>query len=370
MATTSDSTAILQELLQNLNRVWNKDPRQRFILRVAYSGTTGKFSIRNGEFFSEGLSNPAEEVRIALEGLTVGQFATALGLLPGWSVSTPPAPSDASKAAILLLDVDAQDLFDPASLGHGGDVFGHSTTLWDMAKAWARQLKIAGDDMDNALAQMNFLTSEKPWVDYWGSTFYNVARVAGEADAKYARRTIHEIVALKCNRYAIQQFLIDILEVPADNIQVDDSPLFLLNDWNHSLMFGPTEFWTEEVEPGEVNHRRMLFPFAGIQYGCFFVWILTDDDEGLFYTSSEIDAIVHRIKAAGTCFHIIFRSTTEEVYDHRTRILEEVVDTEPIDEGLVYVRGWFTMLAADGSGSDLGDFDKVMIYAHAMEEVL
>lgn len=374
MASPCDSTLLQKNLLDNLNRVWNKDPRQRFVLRIAYAGTAGKFSIRNGEFISKGTSDPTQNVRIDLLPLTVAQFQAALAASPGWSVVTPANSQDEALNALMLLDVDDQDLFESAALGHAGDIFSHSTTLWDLTKSWGRQLKIVCDDMDSAIAQMNFLTSEKPWVDFWGKDFYNTDRLSGESDANYASRTICEIVALKVNNFAIQALLAKIFNIPVGSVCVDDDPLFLMGDWAHSKMFGPTapdDFWSEIIEPCEVNHRRMYkahISGGNVQYGCFIVWILADP---VFYDSVQIEALIRRVKAAGVCFTLIFQVVTEEEHLHAF-FLEEVVDSEPIEEGAFYERAWFHMLNSSGSsgGSVMSTFDHVMIYVHATEEVV
>lgn len=90
-----------------------------------------------------------------------------------------------------------------------GDHIGAFTSpLWAIMGGYAREVREAGYQKDQALRQMVITQAEGEWLDLWGM-LYAEERFEGEDDADYAPRIPKEAFRLRVNGIAIEQAILD-----------------------------------------------------------------------------------------------------------------------------------------------------------------
>jgi len=92
---------------------------------------------------------------------------------------------------------------------NGDHLNAYTSLLWVILSAYARELRVAGVQKEEALRQMVIPQAEGYWLDVWG-LIYGIGRNAGETDGDYAPRIPEEAFRLRVNALAIEKAIKDI----------------------------------------------------------------------------------------------------------------------------------------------------------------
>jgi len=209
-----------------------------------------------------GVILPLASFTIDLRDWTLERLVEYLNAHPGFTASILDTRYAKILAAAICTQLDDYDLGLPSVLSV--DTNPLSVLLKPIAFAIDRhELNI-----DKALAQLNLLTSEKFFADYWG-TFMGIMRLPGESDATYTQRIVDEILLKRDNNVSLEALIADAYGVRAT---VSDLLPLVLNI-NNAICFSKI--------PGEVYN-----------VGSFLITApLTGDD---------LRSLVDRHRAAGT----------------------------------------------------------------------
>lgn len=181
-----------KSVFRNLHSVFENDPQSRVAFHLThYLGV--EWSVR--EFLlSTRKRGDTETETFDLSAGTIGDLVAQL-TQKGYDVSFIDAEIT-SRLAACLLDGEGDDQ------GSNEEVLAFDNPLWALLSAPDKEVTVARDAMDAAIAQLVFTQSEGAWLDYWG-TWFDIPR-SGLADADYAVFMRDEIVRGRANNYAIQ----------------------------------------------------------------------------------------------------------------------------------------------------------------------
>lgn len=193
-----------QSILKRLHRVFNKEPEA--VPAVILTCTT-PFSLS-----VQGLTLKAESdagnFAVDLSEITLAQLVATVDALGGYTASL----ADAALGALLargLLDVVGEYASAPedATLGYPQSLlFAELRTVGWMLDEQAGRIK-------DAERQMYPHMSEGEWADYWCREMFGIPRDAGEEDAGYVVRTIHELIRPNQNNKALELIILEALGV-------------------------------------------------------------------------------------------------------------------------------------------------------------
>ncbi len=106
-------------------------------------------------------------------------------------------------AAVLVEGEGDQDT------SNGDHLQAYTSLLWVVLSAYARELREAGVQKEEALRQMVIPQAEGYWLDVWG-LLYGIGRLPGENDGDYAPRIPEEAFRIRVNALAIEKAIKDI----------------------------------------------------------------------------------------------------------------------------------------------------------------
>lgn len=137
-----------------------------------------------------------------LNTMTVGQLAGQL-VLDGFEV-TGLQPEFSGLSASVLLDGAGNTLN-----SNGDRLYAFRDLLRSLFGGYARELRIAKEQIGEALKQMVITQAEGEWLDLWGA-LYNTPRKYGQTDAVYAPLIPQEAFRLRVNGFAIEKAIFDL----------------------------------------------------------------------------------------------------------------------------------------------------------------
>lgn len=136
-----------------------------------------------------------------LSTLTVGTLSAALQQ-DGFEVSDFNPDFAGLSATVLVEGRGGEDV------SSGDRLAGFTNPLWSLYAAYAREVRAAGHQVQQALRQMVITQAEGEWLDLWG-TLYNTPRNPDEEDQGYAPRIPQEAFRIRVNALAIEQAILD-----------------------------------------------------------------------------------------------------------------------------------------------------------------
>ncbi len=337
-------------LLKNLYGSFNKDERIVQVFDITYGGLTANYTIVDDFLRLTTSGGSSDDFYIDLSTHTIQTLANEIASNTIYTVTT---VSDFSTYADLnatsLIDRESQSLQDLQQK----KFFIYTSILWIIFKAIAREFQDACDTSDSSLRQMNILTAEDIFLDHWARDYYNEARLEGEDDYDYSRRTIATIIRPKVNDIALELILEDILNFDSGTVRVITDPL--LNNANFTPGAGMIDPPVSEDQLNNKDFDNILFRMIGgeginnpytVNQGCFTVWILPAGD-CIPVPNSDLLVAINRFRASGTCFTLRYLNISDDVtYSGAT--LDDLAGTGT-DVGIYWSYSWIIR----------GDFTKV-----------
>jgi len=188
---------LTRTLLDNLHRVFHKEPDQFLALRLAYDGqmtwTVEDFVLTTTVAGGTGTSLTVDLTQYDLDGLVA-----FLAAQTGYSVPTTPPIGLGGRSATVLLDASGDQ-----ALSNGDHLFGYTSLLYEWLEAMARELTDARLQIVEMLKQMAITTAALEWIDEWGG-YFGIPRDAGESDADYGPRIVEEVLRVRSNNRALE----------------------------------------------------------------------------------------------------------------------------------------------------------------------
>lgn len=269
---------LTERLLGYLNRVFDRDPKAFFALRIRYDGgmTWGVAARRLTTSVTGGVG---DDLDIDLTAHTLRSLVEFIAAQDGYTVTY----LDESKAglnATVLLDGAGDQ-----NASNGDRLFGYTSLLWSWLEAVGFELDALRAQIPNMLLQMNVNDGEGVWLDEIGG-YYRVPRLDGEGDEQYGPRIIAETLRPRSNNNAIANAILTYTSQPSDVVDVvtygGDFPL-------HDSVID---------YDGSQDHSAGANPIYGlfdVQYGYDLV---AGGDIRNF--QDVVSGIVDRVRAAGT----------------------------------------------------------------------
>lgn len=315
-----------KQLLDDLHRVFNKNPMPAPAFRLF-------FNLPNLKAFAS-IINHTLKVSFQEQNLPTSPFDTvyrdrelSVSIDSGARISTIYALQDLSldlraytmerlaeflnghgfQAAVILpryKKMLAASLIDDvlnADLSSSKDFSISTNPLWVFLRPLAWAIEDHAASVDTALAQLNILTSQGYFADFWGR-FLDIVRKPGEGDIMYTERIVRTILLKRDNNRALEQIVLDEFGV---KVEVEDLWPTVLNI-NNSIIFSKI--------PGQV-----------FNVGNFLV-------TGPIVGQALID-LVNRHKAAGTraFFYEFLDTEINESVDSTTSFAEARYDISIFD---------------------------------------
>jgi hypothetical protein len=184
-------------LIGYLNRVFLRDPAAVLALRIDYVTGHMTWSVADEVMTLTVNDGPGQSQSIDLTQYSIIQLSRFIAGLTGFTVPYRNAAMSQFSATVLL---DATgDISQPL-----GDRFMGVTALpWVYLDSVAEQLEAAEDQIVQMPALMSIPTSAGSWLDFLG-TYYDVPRLANEADGIYAPRITATVIQPKANNVAME----------------------------------------------------------------------------------------------------------------------------------------------------------------------
>lgn len=270
---------VLRKLLGRLNRIWSRDPEPFLGLRLRYDGAM-TWRVADGVLTTATSGGSGAPLNLDLASYTLATLASALAVLPGYSVLDLVAGDRANLSALVLLEGRG----DPA-LSNGDHLFAFEALHVGILATAGEQLRAARATVIRAPAMMATTTAEGEWLDEIGG-YYGVRRIIGETDAGYSPRIPAEALRPRANNVALEMAIEAFTGHP---VVCNDAPIYSspVPAYNASITYNAGH-----------NHDASAIPL----YGLFDVTAVYDDTTGLDATAIEaaIRGIIERSRAAGT----------------------------------------------------------------------
>lgn len=192
------TTTTLQRLLKYPHAaVFDKAPGQELALRLRHPD--GATWVVAEEVLSVSAGGVAREYDLTEH--TVSSLANALEA-DGFEVAYQSAQFASHGASVLVEGKGDQNQ------SNGDHIGAFTSPLWAIMGGYAREVREAEYQKDQALRQMVITQAEGEWLDLWGM-LYAEERFEGEDDADYAPRIPKEAFRLRVNGIAIEQAILD-----------------------------------------------------------------------------------------------------------------------------------------------------------------
>lgn len=266
------------KLLENLNRVFDKDPGRFVALRIAHQGGL-RWSVADGALTLAVGDDPAASLIFDLSQYTLRQLVDAIAAASGYAVIYLD-PDRADLSALVLLDGEGD-----ASQFNGDAIFGYTSLLWALLESIAAQLQAAKDQIPEAPRQLSTTTASGTWLDELGS-YLKVPRLTGEAETQYGPRIIAEVLRPAANNIALERAIEDYTGQPCEVADV-------------TIYRGVFPVYDGTISyDGTYDYATVGLP----NYGLFDVSVAYDllngGDISTFLTT--VRGIVDRLRASGT----------------------------------------------------------------------
>jgi hypothetical protein len=211
----------LKRLLKHPHRaVFDKSPDAGVAFLLHRDGGLS-WSVFDGQMT---VTTPARTYSYTLASYTIGSLINRLKV-DGFD---PVQPSFAffGRSALILVEGEGD-----TNNSNGDQVMAFRSMLWALYSAYAPELRIAKEQVVQAIRQMIIWQSEGEWTDVWGNLF-GISRDDAELDPRYAARIPKEAFRLRVNKYAIEMAIreltgrkVFIQETWPDMFRLDESRL-------------------------------------------------------------------------------------------------------------------------------------------------
>lgn len=191
---------VLQRLLRYPHGVFDKRPASELAIRIRHmAGCQWRVA---EEVLSLTVGEASEAHTYDLTNRTLVQLSMDL-IDDGFDVPYL-SPNLRSLSAAVLVEGEG----DQAS-PNGDHLQAYTSLLWVILSAYARELREAGVQKEEAIRQMIIPQAEGYWLDVWG-LIYGIGRGPDETDAEYAPRIPDEAFRIRVNALAIEKAIKDI----------------------------------------------------------------------------------------------------------------------------------------------------------------
>ena len=184
---------MINRLISYLYQSYDKSPHDVIALRVSH--VDGFAWNVNNRILIAATEAGLVLSEIDLRSLTIRQLADSL-ISVGCSVTFINPDTDGRSAFTLLNGVGRE------SISNGDALRVYDSLLWSYLDSYGIELDDAGEQIANALSEINYSTATGEFLDFWGQ-YWGIPRLAGEIDATYRDRTIWEIMMPKVNPIAM-----------------------------------------------------------------------------------------------------------------------------------------------------------------------
>ncbi len=350
-------------LIENLSRIFSKDPLREPALTVQYDGqmtwTVSEWMLTftvtggTGQSLSFPLRVPTTWDRettiwdaegdtqtIWYDLDTIADLAFLIGRQQGFSAYVNPEFS--TQSAYTLLDGTGTVAANvEAILGV------HTSLLWVILDSFAWELTVAKLAIANMVTQMTIPTATDEWQDAWGFNL-GIPRIPGEFGADYVKRIIEDALQVKSNNLALERSVLERTGIAISVVDIDwvndYKPVQQLrtnteNEWTNqpARVIGPTGSFFGPINNGIIRQLGLATaagvpPLGGYPYygaaendnplNCAFAVLI-----GVVLTDDELDsikALIRNAQAAGTVA-LYFTSANDAL---RTNTLGEKTNTQ------------------------------------------
>lgn len=190
----------LQRLLRYPHGVFDRRPQAELAIRIRH--IAGCAWTVADEVLTLSVAGGAEVHTYDLTDRTLVQLAMDV-VDDGFEVPYLSPTLRSLGAAVLVEGAGDQDR------SNGDHLQAFTSLLWVVLSAYAREIREAGVQREEALRQMVIPQAEGYWLDVWGQ-LYGIGREAGETDGQYAPRIPEEAFRLRVNALAIEKAILDL----------------------------------------------------------------------------------------------------------------------------------------------------------------
>lgn len=307
---TSD---VFNRMLGYLPPSFNVDPIQKRAFTVAHPTKTVKITI-DGFFFRIWVGDSfVPQADIDLRSLTIQQLADTLDEIDLGLVIEVTAYG--SKSALRLLDCTNDTT---------AQMWVYTNPVWAILKGWALELMDAEKALKEAIRQMSIVGANSYVQDYWGS-FADILRNSEELDSVYGQRVLAEIKEPKSNNRALERIIKKVMNLDTEVIDLGEANVtgvMYMNDSDTPMHDRTFCLW-------DFDSPSFYLPC------CFGVVLQGITVEELTSAElSQLQKLVYKYKAAGTCPYLIWYGEGQIMYMNDP-------DT-PINDVYYPLAGWYT----------------------------
>lgn len=271
-------------LYRRLYRSFSTWAAEREVFKVAYSGGTVRWVIRDGVLWARVDGGFGSDLLLNLGDYTIGSLRAYIDALHGYSVPSYNTSLDGLSARALL---DGEGTFGGAS---EASIMAYASLAWALLDMFAQILKRAETDVAKLPNEMDVTTAGGEWLDALAGDVYGIRRLAGEIDRDYAARWLREVLTVRNNNIAIGEAIRKTLQISAPVSVVDVVPFGVQtfeNRRSHGIKFD-----------GQYRHGPRAYQrYCEFDVAMEFDLVRSPDPSELF---SRISRVVEQFRAAGT----------------------------------------------------------------------
>ena len=220
-------TLELKKLFESLQPVFDFDPMPRAAFRLSFdqSGQDAFLTIENG-LLKTRTTGGADSLSYVLNEWLFDRLAEDINTKTGYTAAVLDTKFNHMLAGALLDGIEDHDL------GTSKDLAIATNPIWVLLKPLALAIAKRSLNVDDALAQLNVLTSRTFFVEFWGR-FLGVVRKEGESDVRYAQGIVDRVLLLRANNKAMEKIVYDDLGIEVairdllpEVLNLNGSPVF------------------------------------------------------------------------------------------------------------------------------------------------
>lgn len=224
---------MLRKLLNTINLKWAQKSRINPMLSIRKgTGTYSYMTIRQGSLYfhaykqAEILSTSSYVQEVVLEGMTVGDLISTVSGM-GYEVDTSETSGMISESALLIVDINGQDITDWYKL------YAFTSNWYRVLYPIHRVISQFNGDVDTAIEQLLAPSAKGEWLDYWAG-FFKIKRLPDESDTLMLRRIMLTLTSAKSNNIAMEELIgyyigtrANVLDALPSQIEVRVDPQFM-----------------------------------------------------------------------------------------------------------------------------------------------
>jgi len=194
---------MLRNLLEKVNRIWyNKSRIEPTITIEQGTGTHKSITIQSGKLYFHSLPYTRQltfSQEIVLDDLSINDTIGVIRSM-GYKVTVLRDSEAINESALTLLEVTNRPITNPET------IYAFTSNLWRIMYPLHRLLVMAGNDVDEAVAQAMLPSAKSEWLDYWAG-FFKINRLPDETDELFLRRIYLTMSSVKGNNIAIEELV-------------------------------------------------------------------------------------------------------------------------------------------------------------------